>query len=156
EILTDRERDPIIATAAALVAAGHPLDDLRLRYYRVSQDVSEQAARLKGDARRLSTAGAIMAPLDEQRPDAVRVRSVVHSDTRSVAFGDRLPEDSGALTLAQSINATLRDALAARPAVQLFGEDVARKGGVYGVTRGLRAAFGATRVFDTLLDEQTV
>ena len=37
----------------------------------------------------------------------------------------------------------------------MFGEDVAVKGGVYGVTRGLRKRFGAARVFDTLLDEQT-
>ncbi|NUR08714.1 MAG: MFS transporter, partial [Nocardioidaceae bacterium] len=38
----------------------------------------------------------------------------------------------------------------------VFGEDVAAKGGVYGVTRGLRKRFGGQRVFDTLLDEQTV
>jgi len=38
----------------------------------------------------------------------------------------------------------------------VFGEDVARKGGVYGVTRGLLARFGAGRVFDTLLDEQSI
>jgi 2-oxoisovalerate dehydrogenase E1 component len=38
----------------------------------------------------------------------------------------------------------------------VFGEDVARKGGVYGVTRGLQAAAGPARVFDTLLDEQTI
>jgi len=33
---------------------------------------------------------------------------------------------------------------------------VARKGGVYGVTRGLLRKFGAERVFDTLLDEQAI
>jgi 2-oxoisovalerate dehydrogenase E1 component len=38
----------------------------------------------------------------------------------------------------------------------VFGEDVARKGGVYGVTRGLLGAFGARRVFDSLLDEQSI
>lgn len=38
----------------------------------------------------------------------------------------------------------------------MFGEDVARKGGVYGVTQGLQEKFGAARVFDTLLDEQTI
>ncbi len=38
----------------------------------------------------------------------------------------------------------------------VFGEDVGRKGGVYGVTRGLQRRFGITRVFDTLLDEQTI
>ena len=38
----------------------------------------------------------------------------------------------------------------------MFGEDVAVKGGVYGVTRGLRARFGPERVFDTLLDETSI
>ena len=42
------------------------------------------------------------------------------------------------------------------PEMLVFGEDVARKGGVYGVTRGLPARFGAGRVFDTLLDEQSI
>jgi 2-oxoisovalerate dehydrogenase E1 component len=38
----------------------------------------------------------------------------------------------------------------------VFGEDVGRKGGVYGVTRGLARQFGPARVFDTLLDEQSI
>jgi 2-oxoisovalerate dehydrogenase E1 component len=38
----------------------------------------------------------------------------------------------------------------------VFGEDVARKGGVYGVTRGLLREFGAGRVFDSVLDEQSI
>ena len=58
--------------------------------------------------------------------------------------------------MAESINATLTDALAARPELLVFGEDVGHKGGVYGVTRGLQRRFGITRVFDTLLDEQTI
>ena len=44
----------------------------------------------------------------------------------------------------------------AHPEALLFGEDVAAKGGVYGVTRGLHARFGAGRVFDTLLDETSI
>ena len=46
--------------------------------------------------------------------------------------------------------------MATRPDVFVFGEDVGRKGGVYGVTRGLQQRFGAARVFDTLLDEQSI
>ena len=71
-------------------------------------------------------------------------------------FDGRLPDDAGPLTLAQSINATLTDVLAARPESFVFGEDVGRKGGVYGLTRGLQQRFRPTRVFDTLLDEQSI
>ncbi|MFO0005828.1 MAG: alpha-ketoacid dehydrogenase subunit beta, partial [bacterium] len=38
----------------------------------------------------------------------------------------------------------------------LFGEDVGKKGGVYHVTADLQKRFGADRVIDTLLDEQTI
>ena len=46
--------------------------------------------------------------------------------------------------------------MARRPELLLFGEDVARKGGVYNVTNGLQRRFGAARVFDTLLDETSI
>jgi 2-oxoisovalerate dehydrogenase E1 component len=60
------------------------------------------------------------------------------------------------LTLAQAVNATLADLLHTRRDLLVFGEDVAAKGGVYGVTKGLLAAAGAGRVFDTLLDETSI
>ena len=75
---------------------------------------------------------------------------------RGSAFGRRRPEDEGPLTLAQAINRSLADGLAARPEMLVFGEDVARKGGVYGATRGLLGRFGAGRVFDTVLDEHSI
>ena len=71
-------------------------------------------------------------------------------------FGDRLPELEGPLTLAQTLNRALADVLAQYPESLVFGEDVAQKGGVYGVTRGLRRKVGRARVFDTLLDEQSI
>ena len=43
-----------------------------------------------------------------------------------------------------------------RPQTILFGEDVGKKGGVYGVTQKLQERFGEARVFDTLLDETTI
>jgi 2-oxoisovalerate dehydrogenase E1 component len=54
------------------------------------------------------------------------------------------------------VNTTLADLLGARADLLLFGEDVAAKGGVYGVTKGLLAQAGAARVFDTLLDETSI
>jgi len=38
----------------------------------------------------------------------------------------------------------------------MMGEDVGRKGGVYGVTQKLTARFGPDRMIDTLLDEQSI
>jgi 2-oxoisovalerate dehydrogenase E1 component beta subunit len=52
-----------------------------------------------------------------------------------------------------AINAALRDAMREDPRVLLFGEDVARMGGVFRVTDGLQEEFGTERVFDTRFSE---
>jgi 2-oxoisovalerate dehydrogenase E1 component len=58
--------------------------------------------------------------------------------------------------LAIQINQALHDLFCKYPEALLFGEDVAQKGGVYTVTKGLHKAFGTQRVFNTLLDETII
>jgi 2-oxoisovalerate dehydrogenase E1 component len=58
--------------------------------------------------------------------------------------------------LGHGIRAALGDLMRKYPELIVFGEDVAEKGGVYGVTVGLWKTFGPGRVFNTLLDEQTI
>lgn len=73
--------------------------------------------------------------------------------------GDDAPEPPSAvltLTVAQAINAGLRDAMAADERVLVFGEDVARLGGVFRVTDGLAESFGQQRCFDTPLAESAI
>jgi 2-oxoisovalerate dehydrogenase E1 component len=158
EVTEDLERDPLVHAARLLAEAGISAPaDLLAKYEEVAADVR----RIANDAanhRRLSSASEVMEPIARRRPDAVasEVVRAARPDARASSFGGRLPEDAGPLTLAESINATLSDALATRPELLVFGEDVGRKGGVYGVTRGLQRRFGITRVFDTLLDEQTI
>ena len=88
-----------------------------------------------------------MAPIAPHHPDAIAAHAQ-HNDPARAA--------SGPLTLAQAINRGLAEQLEHDPRVLVFGQDVARKGGVYGVTKGLRTTFGGGRVFDTLLDEQAI
>ncbi|MDQ2697478.1 MAG: alpha-ketoacid dehydrogenase subunit beta [Actinomycetota bacterium] len=57
------------------------------------------------------------------------------------------------LTLAKALNAGLRRALAGDDKVVLMGEDIGSLGGVFRVTDGLKAEFGANRVVDTPLSE---
>ncbi|MER7167534.1 thiamine pyrophosphate-dependent enzyme [Micromonospora sp. NPDC000207] len=157
EILTEYARDPILATAVLLAQRGilGPADVLA-RYEETREQVMEQARALPGRVQRLDSPAAVTAPLTTRRVAQVATAARRPGTDRERLFGGRLPEDRGPLTLAQSINAALHDALLTWPQAQVFGEDVARKGGVYGATRGLRRAFGADRVFDTLLDEQTI
>lgn len=60
------------------------------------------------------------------------------------------------MTMAQALNAALRDAMAADGSVVVFGEDVGRLGGVFRVTDGLTAEFGEQRCFDTPLAESGI
>lgn len=60
------------------------------------------------------------------------------------------------LHMAKLINLGLHDILLRYKNTVIFGEDVAQKGGVYNVTDGLFKKFGAKRVFNSLLDEQSI
>ncbi len=158
EIAADLAADPLVRTARLLIGAGLLSPGEVLDRYEASRaQVLDRAAELAG-APRLTSAAEVMAPLAPRRPGQVAAGAATAAGhaARYRAFGGRLPESAGPKTLAQAINATLTDALAARPGMLVFGEDVARKGGVYGVTKGLLAAFGAGRVFDTVLDEQAI
>jgi 2-oxoisovalerate dehydrogenase E1 component len=148
EIASERDQDPLLALAARLAVPG-----LHQRYAEIGDQVETIAAELAGTPT-LQTADEVIAPL-APRPGVV-ARSSAPRQARAAAFNGRLPEQAGPMTLAQHINAALVDAMAARPEMLVFGEDVARKGGVYGVTRGLQQRFGPARVFDTLLDEQSI
>jgi len=59
------------------------------------------------------------------------------------------------LRFGEAINAALRRGLETWPEALLYGEDVAKPGGVFGVTRRLRRDFGE-RVFDTPISESAI
>ncbi|GAA0536831.1 MFS transporter [Saccharopolyspora subtropica] len=156
EITADYRRDPLLGTAKALVDNGVLRPEEVLARYEAKRD---EVARVAEDAlrrRKLGSAAEVMEAICQDRPDVVARRAREVPPRREEVFGDQLPESEGPLTLAQAINRSLAEELARDPRVVVFGEDVARKGGVYGVTRGLRKKFGGTRVFDTLLDEQSI
>ncbi|HRQ63957.1 MAG TPA: transketolase C-terminal domain-containing protein, partial [Xanthomonadaceae bacterium] len=102
----------------------------------------------------------VMAPLAPYTPEAV-AREATRADyqaRRIEIFGgeDKLPERQAPRHLAIQINQTLHDLFCKYPEALLFGEDVAQKGGVYTVTKGLYRTFRGARVFNTLLDETTI
>ncbi|MFI7023700.1 thiamine pyrophosphate-dependent enzyme [Micromonospora sp. NPDC049900] len=164
EIRADLDRDPVVATARRLVEAGLASGaELLDRYDEVGWRIRRLAEGVL-DEPKLSSPAEVVAPLAPRRPLRV-ARAVAEAGDRAAgpgagarveAFGGKPPELVGPLTLAQSINAALTDGLLDHPQMAVFGEDVAAKGGVYGVTKGLRDRFGVARVFDTLLDETSI
>ena len=144
EIRAEYARDPLLGLGRWLVASGDVTGaELADEYERVRRSVRERALEAMRRPR-LATADEVMRPLVGPDPAAVA----------AAAGGDGAPTER--LTLAQALNAGLADVLEQHPEALVFGEDVAVKGGVYGVTRGLRDRFGSGRVFDTVLDETSI
>jgi 2-oxoisovalerate dehydrogenase E1 component len=144
-IRADYARDPLLATGRLLVSSREATgEELAADYLESREEVRALALEAMRHPQ-LRTAEEVMRPQAPRTPSAVAV----------VTEAAPWPE-SEALTLAQGINRGLADVLEHYPETLLFGEDVAVKGGVYGVTRGLHARFGAARVFDTLLDETSI
>ena len=144
-IRADHARDPLLAIGAWLVGSGSKDgSELADEYLELREGIRERALQAV-DLPQLETADEIMRPLAARDPAAVAGIAGV-----SLSLGEER------LTLAQAINAALAEELERHPETILFGEDVAAKGGVYGVTRGLQGRFGPDRVFDTLLDETTI
>jgi len=145
DIAEDLERDPLLGTARVLVETGVLTSaEILERYEGIRKTVSDKAREAMTHPP-LTSAAQIMAPLAMPTPGEVQAAIA------PVPSGDDRP-----LTVAQAIGRALADILDACPETLVFGEDVARKGGVYGVTCGLAATAGPGRVFDTLLDEQTI
>ena len=78
------------------------------------------------------------------------------ADLREDAFGSDMRAMAEPQPMNRLINWTLTDLMLEHGEIVMAGEDVGRKGGVYGVTQKLQSRFGPARVIDTLLDEQSI
>jgi 2-oxoisovalerate dehydrogenase E1 component len=164
EMIADLKADPLVGTARLLVERGICTPDEVIERYEGARDRVLAAAEGVLHEPRLGATRQVMEPLAALGEAAVASRAGLAGSPaeRRAAFAagshaePRLPEEEGPLTLAMAINRSLADALAARSGLLVFGQDVGRKGGVYGVTRSLQQRFGPARVFDTLLDETSI
>jgi 2-oxoisovalerate dehydrogenase E1 component len=152
--------DPLLRSAAIALESGLMSKDEILSLYEDTRRKCFAAAEDADRRPRLTALEDVMAPLAPYTPAAVQAEAtrVADLDKRVAAFGSeaKLPENQPPRHLAIQINNALHDLFAKYPETLLFGEDVAQKGGVYTVTKGLHRAFGNRRVFNTLLDETVI
>lgn len=155
EIVATEARDPLLVTAARLIDEGIlSAEDVLSRYEQMDarvRRVAEQAIRRPRLETAEQVAQSMIPPLRE-----CAVASVT-DEARRTAFGD---SDMRALGqpqhMAKLINLALTDLMLQHGDTVMAGEDVGRKGGVYGVTQRLQQRFGPHRVIDSLLDEQSI
>ena len=149
EVEAEADQDPLLHTARHLVeSCGVSQNDILTRYGELASQVNavmEQAATRP----RLTSAKQVMAPI------VPPVSATNHAPVVPLS-GERTKDAESPQHMSRLISLTLEEQMRSIPEIAVFGEDVGRKGGVYGATIKLQQIFGRGRVFDTLLDEQTI
>ncbi|HJU07629.1 MAG TPA: thiamine pyrophosphate-dependent enzyme [Rhodanobacteraceae bacterium] len=160
ELVALEATDPLLRSAAIALESGLYSRESLLQEYEAIRKRCFAAVEEADRRPRLKTLDEVVKPLAPYTPDAVKAEAqrADYGDKRIEIFGgeNKLPERLPARHLAIQINQALHDLLAKYPESLLFGEDVAQKGGVYTVTKGLHKAFKGARVFNTLLDETII
>ncbi|WP_206208007.1 thiamine pyrophosphate-dependent enzyme [Ahniella affigens] len=160
ELLAVEATDPLLRSAEIALQSGLFTKDSLLAWYESFRKRCMDGA-IEADQRpKLMSKEEVMAPLAPYSPEAVAKEAsrFDYADKRLAVFGSekQLPENQPPRHLAIQINQALHDLFCKYPETLLFGEDVAQKGGVYTVTKGLYKSFKGNRVFNTLLDETTI
>ncbi len=160
ELMAVEASDPLLRSAEIALQSGLMDADDLLGLYELTREQCFAAAEQADKRPRLTSLAEIMKPLAPYTPAAVDKEAARFDfiDKRLEVFGgeSRLPEAQPPRHLAIQINNALHDLFCKYPEALLFGEDVAQKGGVYTVTKGLHKAFKGARVFNTLLDETII
>ncbi len=155
EIESAERNDPLLYTAAALTEAGVLSTTQILHLY---NETGERLTRIAAEAinrPKLQTPEQVMSSLVPASRPGMPVR-IPDADQRALHFGRDLQEMQKPQHMARMISWALTDLMLQHPQIILAGEDIGPKGGVYNVTAKLHGRFGAPRVINTLLDEQSI
>lgn len=160
ELMAVEATDPLLRSAEIALQSGLMSKSEVLELYEATRRHCFAAAEEADKRPKLETLEEVIAPLAPFHPEAVMAEAVRadYAEKRLAVFGseDKLPEKLPPRHLAIQINNALHDLFCKYPETLLFGEDVAQKGGVYTVTKGLQKNFKGARVFNTLLDETMI
>jgi len=155
EVEAEEAQDPLLHSVRLLDQAGVLTPDQALAIY---HETGARVARVAGDAvkrPRLKTATEVMASLIPP-PRPCRPTNGPTPEARAEVFGGDLKAMGEPQIMSRIINWALTDLMLTHGEIVMMGEDVGRKGGVYGVTQKLTQRFGPDRMIDTLLDEQSI
>lgn len=155
EVEADEANDPLLHSVRLLDDAGALTPADALAIYESTNRRVERVAKEAVTRPRLQSAEEVMAriipPPREHAPT-----NGVPEEVRSAIFGGDLKAAEQPQIMSRLINFALTDLMLDHPEIVMMGEDIGRKGGVYGVTQKLTQRFGRARMIDTLLDEQSI
>lgn len=155
EVEADEDNDPLLHSVRLLEEAGALAAPDALKIYQETCDRVSRVAEQAVIRPHLRSAEDVMASLIPPKRTC-RPTNGPSTEDRAAAFGVDLKAMDAPQPMSRLINWTLTDLMLEHREIVAMGEDVGRKGGVYGVTQKLQQRFGPDRVIDTLLDEQSI
>ncbi|MDN3646249.1 thiamine pyrophosphate-dependent enzyme [Pontixanthobacter aestiaquae] len=155
EVEAEEANDPLLHSVRLLGEARALGHDAALSIYNQTAERVERIAAEAVTRPRLETAEQVMASIIPPKRECAPSNGPSPED-RAAAFGGDVKQMGQPQIMSRLINWALTDLMLAHPEIAMMGEDIGRKGGVYGVTQKLSARFGRARVIDTLLDEQSI
>ena len=155
QIQATERQDPLLHSARMALENNLISSDELLQLYQSIRDRVDQQGEKAALRPKLQTAADVMrsiVPPKSLRPSM----PTIEDEARRQKLGDRIRGSDQKFHFARLHNLGLFDILLQYPNTLLFGEDVAKKGGVYNVTSGLFELFGPRRVFNSHLDETSI
>ncbi|MFC3614471.1 dehydrogenase E1 component subunit alpha/beta [Lutimaribacter marinistellae] len=155
EVEADEANDPLLHSVRLLADAGALARDQALGIYEETCTRTDRIAAEAAKRPHLRSAADVMASLIPPKRECKPTNGPA-PEAREAAFGGDLRAMDDPQPMSRLINWALTDLMLEHGEIVCMGEDVGRKGGVYGVTQKLMQRFGPDRVIDTLLDEQSI
>ncbi|NVK14886.1 MAG: MFS transporter [Rhodobacteraceae bacterium] len=155
EVEADEANDPLLHSVRMLDEAGALKPAEALKIY---TDTCARVERIRAEAvarPHLKTAADVAASLIPPKRECAPTNGP-SAEARAAAFGSDMRSMEEPQPMSRLINWALTDLMLEHGEIVMMGEDVGRKGGVYGVSQKLQQRFGPDRVIDTLLDEQSI
>ncbi|HCM98281.1 MAG TPA: MFS transporter [Rhodobacter sp.] len=155
EVETQEANDPLLHFARQLQDSGtQTLAHSLALYQEIGAHV--QALSQKAITRpRLATAAQVMASIVPPKRENQLLNGPSQAE-RAALFGPDFDQMGQPQPMSKLLNWAMTDLMQAHSEIVMMGEDIGKKGGVYGVTQRLQSRFGADRMIDTLLDEQSI
>jgi len=155
DIEADEANDPLLHTVRLLRDCGAATPEAALTLYEEIGAECKVLAAKASKSPRLKTAKDVSTSLIPPTRDCAPTNGP-SPEMRARAFGSDLKAMHEPQVMSKLISWALADLMLEHPEVVMAGEDIGKKGGVYGATQKLQTRFGPHRVIDTLLDEQSI
>ena len=147
--------DPLLHSARILIENKLLDKDSVLTIYENTRNQVNHVFNYSLNRPKLETAAQVMTSIS-QNQNPYLIPECPAEEIRNQVFGKEYRRIDMPQHMAKLINYALCDLLLRYPNTLIFGEDVAKKGGVYHVTADLHKKFGSRRVFDSPLDETSI